>query len=258
MGEWGMHLRRRGCWFSWQNVDELVKILEEEVPQGQLAISGAEISISTDQHGVRWKKTQTREWTDLNAFKTDMQSNQVISDLVIERRSTAADTPRITIEIGKRTRAWRPFGRRAFAVSRLSGGSESWQLGAATRIADTFARARFLGRRLAKWLDRLQFLCIAVASWSLIYSPSGVGGQVGSAGLLMLVAAYQIDKYLTRTILLNQPKGMQGFVARRSANHRVTGGSQREVFLFVMSVLGAVAGVIGTVVAIVTYLFPRG
>ncbi|CAM5686682.1 hypothetical protein SGLAM104S_00001 [Streptomyces glaucescens] len=29
-----MHIRRRGCWFSWQNVDELIKILEEEVPQG--------------------------------------------------------------------------------------------------------------------------------------------------------------------------------------------------------------------------------
>ncbi|MGG8410583.1 hypothetical protein ACM614_30540, partial [Streptomyces sp. 12297] len=57
---------------------------------------------------------------------------------------------------------------------------------------------------------------------------------------------------------LNEPKGMQGFVARRSANHRVTGGSQREVLLFVMSVLGAVAGVIGTIVGIVTYLFPRG
>lgn len=92
----------------------------------------------------------------------------------------------------------------------------------------------------------------------MIHSPSGVGGQVGSAGLLMLIAGYQIDKYLTRTILLNQPKGMQGFVARRSANHRVTGGSQREVLLFVMSVLGAVAGVIGTIVGIVTYLFPRG
>ncbi|MGW1768096.1 hypothetical protein ACWCQL_29135 [Streptomyces sp. NPDC002073] len=143
-------------------------------------------------------------------------------------------------------------------MSRLSGGNESWQLGAATRIADTFARARFLGRRLTKWLDRFQFLCLAVGSWSLIYEPSGVGGQVGSAGFLMLVAAYQIDKYLTRTILLNEPKGMQGFVARRSANHRVTGGSQREVLLFVMSVLGAVAGVIGTIVGIVTYLFPRG
>jgi hypothetical protein len=89
-------------------------------------------------------------------------------------------------------------------------------------------------------------------------SPSGLGGQVGCAGLLMLVAAYQIDKYLTRTVLLNEPKGMQGFVARRTANHRVTGGSQREVLLLVTSVLGTVAGVIGTIVGIVTYLFPRG
>ncbi|MGW7365890.1 hypothetical protein ACWGI8_21240 [Streptomyces sp. NPDC054841] len=258
MGEWGMQLRRRGCWFSWQNVEELVKILEEEVPHGQLVISRREVSVSTDQNGVRWKKTQARQWTELDAFKTDMQGTQVISDLVIERRSPAADTLRITIEIGKPTRTWRPFGRQPFAVCHLSGGSTSWQQGAGHRIAETFTQARFLGRRLTKWLDRLELLCILVAFTSLVYYPSGTGGTIGAAAFLMGIAAYQIDKNLTRSILLNEPKRLQGFVARRSANHRVTGGSQREVFLFVMSVLGAVAGVIGTIVAIVTYLFPRG
>ncbi|WP_037652894.1 hypothetical protein [Streptomyces avermitilis] len=258
MVEWGMSLRRRGCWFSWQNVEELVKILEEEVPHGQLAISREEASETTDQNGVRWRTTSTGKWADLDAFKTDMQGTQVIAGVVIERHSPVAEDPRIIIEIGKTTRTWRPFGRQPFAKARLSGGSKSWQSGAANRIATTFAEARFLGRRLTKWLDRLELLCVIVAFWSLVYSPSGVGGLVGSSAFMMGIAAYQVDKYLTRTTLLNGAKGLQGFVARRSANHRVTGGSQREVMLFVTSVLGGIAGVIGTIVAIIAYVFPRG
>ncbi|MGW8685419.1 hypothetical protein ACWGNN_31135 [Streptomyces sp. NPDC055817] len=258
MGEWGVSLRRRGCWFSWHDVEELLKILEEEVSHGQLAISRQTESETADQNEVRWRTTETRKWTDLDAFKTDMHGTQVITGMVIERRSRVAEDPRIIIEIGKTTRTWRPFGRQPFAKARLSGGSKSWQLGAASRIATTFAEARFLGRRMAKWLDRLELLCIAVAFWSLVYSPSGVGGFVGSSAIMMGIAAYQVDKYLTRTILLNEAKGLQGFVARRSANHRVTGGSQREVMLFVTSVLSGIAGVIGTIVGIIAYLFPRG
>ncbi|MGW2827358.1 hypothetical protein ACWC24_41260 [Streptomyces sp. NPDC001443] len=258
MVEWGMSLRRRGCWFSWRNIEELVKILEEEVPHGQLAISRQELSESTDQNGVRWRTTTTRRWTDLDAFKTDMQGSQVITGVAIERRSPVAEDPRITIEIGKTTRTWRLFGRRPFAKACLSGGSETWELGAATRIANTFAQARLLGAGLTKWLDRLEQLCIIVSGMSLVYYPSGAGGAIGVGAFFMLAAAYQVDTYLTRTILLNEPKGLQGFVARRSANHRVTGGSQREVVLFVWSVLGGIAGVIGTIVGIITYLFPRG
>jgi hypothetical protein len=52
------------------------------------------------------------------------------------------------------------------AVARIEGGSEAWEIGVALRVGAVFNKARFLGRRLTKWISRLSTLCLAIAPWS--------------------------------------------------------------------------------------------
>lgn len=254
----GTTLRRRGCWFSMKNIEDLCSILEDEVPLGQLLISHTVRTESMDRGGVRWRTQETQQWTDLATFKTDMQSTQVLNEVVIERRSQNEQDPRIRVEVGAPTRVWRPFGRRAFARAELTGGTDTSQRRAALRIADVLAEARFLGRWLTNGLAFAEAVLTAVALQSLVTQTSATAPFTFGGAILMALITYRIDIYLTRSIVLNDPKGVQGFVAQRSANHRASGGSRQEVLLFVMAVLGGIAGIIGTLVGILAYVFPRG
>ncbi|MFE1986069.1 hypothetical protein [Streptomyces mirabilis] len=251
-----MRLRRRGCWFSWSNIEELIKILEEDVPHGQLVIQHTKVS-TEDQNSVDLKIREQRQWSDFHSFKTDMASTRVITDLVIERGPVVAGEPQVIIEIGRTASTWRPFGLHAFVRAYISGGSESWERGVASRIVKVFKKAHFFNARLAKWLDRLQVALLLTASWCAIYDREGRGGYVGFAATVMWIALYEVDKNVTQTMLLNDPKWLLRTVARRSQNHRLAGSGGPGGTAFVTTLIGLIATVIATLVALLAYFFPR-
>jgi hypothetical protein len=119
-----------------------------------------------------------------------------------------------------------------------------------------FNKARFLGRRLTKWISRLSTLCLAIALWSLIYEPRGMPGLVGAGAGLMAFVLFRTHYQLTGSMLINQPRRIRKFLVRRSSNHPNASGPTQQTVL--ISVLASVAGIIATIVALLDYFFPRG
>jgi hypothetical protein len=105
------------------------------------------------------------------------------------------------------------------AVARIEGGSEAWENEVALRVGAVFNKARFLGRRLTKWISRLSTLCLVIALWSLIYEPRGMPGLVGAGAGLMAFVLFRTHYQLTRSMLINQPRRIRKFLVRRSSNH---------------------------------------
>ncbi|RPF39154.1 hypothetical protein [Streptomyces sp. TLI_185] len=171
----------------------------------------------------------------------DMASTRVITDLVIEQGPVEAGEPQVIIEIGRTASTWRPFGLHPFVRAYISGGSESWERGIAGRIVKVFKKAHFFNARLAKWLDRLQVALLVTASFCAIYDREGMGGYVGFAAIVMWFVLYEVDKNVTQTMLINNPKWLLRTVAHSSQNHRPTSGGGPGGTAFVMTVVGLIA-----------------
>ncbi|MFD5433214.1 hypothetical protein ACFWJ4_13740 [Kitasatospora sp. NPDC127067] len=256
MIEWGRRLGRRGCWFSWRNLEEIIQVLEEEVPHGQLEIRHSATNEST-QGGVSTRTQQTRRWATLADFKTDVSGAATLRDLVIER-GPAPDGRHICIEIGETAKSWRPGGMHARTYANVNGGTDAWQLGVARRLGDVLREAWFLGPRLDKWVGHVQSALLFTAVIGIVFYFHSTGSWVGLGAAIMALAIYKIEKYLARAMLINDPKGLLKFVAHRRANHRPAGSPWFGGAALIWTVLGGVAGVIGTVLAIFQAVFQHG
>lgn len=73
----------------------------------------------------------------------------------------------------------------------------------------------------------------------------------------MWFVLYEVDKTVTQTMLINDPKWLLRTVARSSQNHRPTSGGGLGGTAFLMTVVGLIATVIATLVALLDYFFPR-
>ncbi|MFF0009722.1 hypothetical protein ACFYQT_40735 [Streptomyces tibetensis] len=253
MVEWGTRVVRGGCWFSWKNLDDLVAIFQDALPGGQMTVRYSKTS-RTDRDDLVVSTTEKREWTDLASLQTHVGSEPVITDLEVE--CTASTGPqKISFKIGG-DRFDKILDWPHLAVTRIEGGSEAWESGVALRVGAVFNEARFLGRRLTKWISRLSTLCLLIALWSLIYEPSGTPGLVGAGAGLMAFVLFRTHYQLTRTMLINQPRRIRKFLVRRSSNHFNASGPTQQAVL--IGVLASVAGIIATIVALLDYFFPRG
>ncbi|MFE1440229.1 hypothetical protein [Streptomyces sp. NPDC058739] len=252
MVKWETRVARGGCWFSWENLENLVAIFEDALPSGQLTVRYSKDTLKGGDESVL-KVTETREWPDLDQLKAYLGSEAVVTALQIER--TAASGPRkITFTIGD-SRFDSILDQPHLCAARIEGGTDVWEEGIARRVAVVFNQARFLGPRLTKWFSRLSGLCLIIALWSLIYEPSGTAGLVGAGAAMMALVLFRMHYQLTRSLLIHKPKGFRKHLVARSRNHAATSGPTQAVVL--ISVLAGVAGVISTIVALLDYFFPR-
>ncbi|WP_327419812.1 hypothetical protein OG763_00545 [Streptomyces sp. NBC_01230] len=254
MTEWGMRVARGGCWFSWKNLEDLLTIFEDALPTGQLTVRYTKNTRKKTREDLVLNTAETHEWADLASLRVHLGSEPVITELQIEV-SAPSDPQKISFKIGG-DRLDKIFDWPHMAVARIEGGSKAWEEGVALRVGAVFNEARFLGRRLTKWISRLTELCILIALWSLIYEPSGTPGTVGASALVMALVLFRTHYQLTRSMLVNEPKRIRKFLVRRSRNHPNASGPTQS--LVVVGVLASLAGIISTLVALLDYFFPRG
>ncbi|MFE6805133.1 hypothetical protein ACFVEN_26140 [Streptomyces sp. NPDC057681] len=252
MVKWGTRVARGGCWFSWKNLEDLVAIFEDALPDGQLTVRYSK-DTPKDEDELILKITETREWADLRQLRVYLGSEPAVTAVQIER--TASSGPqKITFKIGD-GRFDSILDEPYLAATRIEGGTDVWEEGVARRVGAVFNQARFLGQRLTKWFSRLSGLCLVIALWSLIYEPSGTAGLVGAGAALMAFVLFRTHYKLTRSMLIHQPRGIRKRLVARSRNHAATSGPTPAAVL--IGVLAGVAGIISTIVALLDYFFPR-
>ncbi|MFD5125705.1 hypothetical protein [Streptomyces sp. NPDC058385] len=107
MTDWGMRVKRGGCWLSWENLEELVAVFEDVLPDAELVIRRTTVS-SREDHDLAFRTTQTQQWNDLDSFRSSLTNEQTITDIRIE--SIASSDQRRISFAGVPDEGCRPLG----------------------------------------------------------------------------------------------------------------------------------------------------
>ncbi|MEU7291737.1 hypothetical protein AB0A76_00810 [Streptomyces exfoliatus] len=249
MTEWGMRVERSGCWLSWKNLEDLVAVFEDVLPDGELVIRRTTES-SKSQDNLTFRTTQTREWNDLGSFRNSLTDEQTVTDIRIERIATS-DQRRVSFAIGSR-RIEQLLHLHHFTCIAAEGGTNAWEEGVTVRAGVVLNQARFLGSRPAKWLTRLKWTFGLISGFGLVVDGQGAAALVGLGALWMTAALSRIHYWLTQSMLVHEPRRIRKFLVQRSANHPGTGSPGQTAV--VLGALAAIAGIVSGIVAVLDYL----
>jgi hypothetical protein len=245
-----MRVKRGGCWLSWENLEELVAVFEDVLPDAELVIRRTTVS-SREDHSLVIRTTQTQLWNDLDSFRSSLtDEQQTITDIRIERIARSGQR-RISFAIGGA-----PFEQfldvHHFTYVAAEGGTVTWEEGVTLRAGAILNKARFLSNRLTKWLTRLKWTFGLISGFGLVVDGQDLAVLVGFGALLMTVALCRIHYGLTQSMLVHEPRGIRKFLVQRSANHAGTGSRGQTVVA--LGVLSAIAGIVSGIVAVLDYL----
>ncbi|WP_328541151.1 hypothetical protein OHT17_51105 [Streptomyces sp. NBC_00371] len=244
-----MRVKRGGCWLSWENLEELVAVFEDVLPDAELVFRRTTVS-SREDHNLAFRTTQTQQWNDLDSFRSSLTNEQTITDVRIERIASS-DQRRISFAIGSA-----PFEQfldvHHFTYVAAEGGTVTWEEGVTVRAGVVLNKARFLSNRLTKWLTRLKWIFGLVSGFGLVVDGQDLAALVGFGALLMTVALCRIHYGLAQSMLVHEPRGIRKFLVQRSANH--TGTGSRGQTVVALGVLSAIAGIVSGIVAVLDYL----
>lgn len=244
-----MRVERSGCWLSWKNLEDLIVVFEDVLPDGELVIRRT-IESSKPQDNLTFRTIQTQQWNDLDSFRSSLTDEQTVTDIHIERIASP-DQRRVSFTIGSK-RFEQLLGLHHFACVSAQGGALAWAEGVTVRAGVILNQARFLGNRPAKWLTRLKWTFGLISGFGLFVDGQGTAALVGLGALWMTAALCRIHYWLTQSMLVHKPRRTRKFLVQRSANHPGTGSRGQTVVM--LSVLAAIAGVVSGIVAVLDYL----